>query len=214
MLSIVKTPNFVSTLLRGYIWHFSRQKKELYLTFDDGPIAIITPWVLDKLKEFNAKATFFCVGENVKTHPVIFKRIIDEGHSIGNHTFNHLNGLKTASNKYLENCEKTYNLFLKTNENAFTDNNLIFRPPYGKIRPKQTKALKEKGYKIVLWDVLSRDFDTKISKETCFNNVIQNTKNGSIVVFHDSEKSFEKLSYTLPRILTYFTEIGYTFKAI
>ncbi len=106
MLSIVKTPNFVSTLLRGYIWHFSRQKKELYLTFDDGPIAIITPWVLDKLKEFNAKATFFCVGENVKTHPVIFKRIIDEGHSIGNHTFNHLNGLKTASNKYLENCEK------------------------------------------------------------------------------------------------------------
>lgn len=164
MLHIVKTPKIISSVLRGYIWHFSRQKKELYLTFDDGPIPKITPWVLDRLKEVNAKATFFCVGENVKAHPEIFNRILKEGHSIGNHTFDHLNGLKTSTKHYIENIEKTKNCFLKNNTTFFLNKNLLFRPPYGKISPRQTKIIKTKDYKIVLWDVLSRDYDTNLSR--------------------------------------------------
>ncbi|MCF6214110.1 MAG: polysaccharide deacetylase family protein [Flavobacteriaceae bacterium] len=213
-MSFVKTPKFISALFSGYIWHFSRQKKELYLTFDDGPEPKITPWVLETLKAFDAKATFFCVGENVKKQPVLFKRIISEGHQIGNHTFNHLNGLKTTVKNYLKSSNDTHNVFLKLNKGILLENNLLFRPPYGKIRPKQAKNLRAKGYKIILWDVLSRDFDTKTSKEDCFNNVIKNTKNGSIIVFHDSLKAFERLEDTLPKILNYFTEKGYSFKVI
>lgn len=214
MCALVKTPKFVSSLLSGYIWHLSREKKELYLTFDDGPIPKITPWVLDQLNMYNAKATFFCIGENTKKNSKIFDRILKEGHTIGNHTFNHLNGIKTETKLYLENVKKTNKLFIERNSTHFSNNEALFRPPYGKILPKQAKALRSKGYKIVLWDVLSKDYDSKISGDTCFKNVIDNTQNGSIIVFHDSVKAFDRLKYTLPKVLEYYNSKGFVFKII
>jgi len=210
----VRTPEIMASLFKNYNWHFSRDTKNIYLTFDDGPITGITPWVLNQLKIFDAKATFFCIGDNAIKYPNIFNNIITEGHTIGNHTFNHIKGLKTATDLYIKNTEKAHRTFNKINPNFSKKSTLLFRPPYGKIRPKQTKILLEKGYAIILWDVLSRDFDTKIKKENCLKNVLENTKNGSIVVFHDSYKASEKLIYTLPKILEYYTEKGFKFKAI
>ncbi len=217
----VKTPEIIQSIFSNYTWKIATNKKEIYLTFDDGPIPKITPWVLKTLEKFNAKATFFCVGDNIKKHPEVFKQIINHGHSIGNHTFNHLQGWKTNTYNYLQNIEKTETVInrLKTEDrkpstiNQQPTNNL-FRPPYGKIKSKQAKALQSKGYKIIMWDVLSADFDQKISPEKCYQNVIKNAQNGSIVVFHDSEKAFKNLEYTLPKVLEYFTKEGYVFKAL
>lgn len=214
MFDIVKMPRFISATFNSYLWHFSRNEPTLYLTFDDGPTPKITPWVLSVLKEFDVKATFFCIGKNAEAHPNIFKQLSKEGHRIGNHTFNHLNGLKTNTATYLENVEKTHNIFLEQDFNHFTNNDLLFRPPYGKCLPKQLKALKEKAYKSVFWDVLSRDFDLNITKEDCLKNVLKHTENGSIIVFHDSEKAFKNLEYTLPKTLEYFKEKSYQFKTI
>ena len=214
MGSIVKTPKIVAAIFKSYKWHFSRNTKNIYLTFDDGPIPEVTPWVLDMLKKYNAKATFFCIGDNVLKHPDIFKRILSDNHHIGNHTFNHLKGFTTKTHSYIQNTEKAHTIFTNTNKSLSTHKTLLFRPPYGKIRPKQAKILKEKGYKIVLWDVLSRDFDSKLSPLKCFNNVIKYTQNGSIIVFHDSLKAFKNLQYTLPKVLAYYSEKGYSFKAI
>lgn len=211
---MVKTPRIFSLIFRNYLWHFSRKNKVLYLTFDDGPIPKITPWVLDLLKEFNAYATFFCIGKNAAKNSDIFNRIINDGHVIGNHTYNHLNGITTNTEKYLNNIEQTHKEFLKNNKFIFSNNPLLFRPPYGKLWPKQLNSLIKKNYKPVFWDVLSRDFDLNITKEKCLNNVLKFTKNGSIIVFHDSEKAFEKLQFVLPKALKYFALKGYQFKAI
>lgn len=211
---LVKTPEIIASVFKSYTWHFSRDTKNIYLTFDDGPMAEITPWVLKQLKNFNAKATFFCIGDNVQKYPTVFNDIINEGHNIGNHTLNHLNGFKTKTATYIENIEAAHNIFTSINPQFSKNKPLLFRPPYGKIKPKQAKILKERGYEIILWDVLSRDFDIKLKGEFCVENVIKNTKKGSIIVFHDSLKASDRLYFTLPKILEYYTEKGYAFKAI
>lgn len=206
-LYFIKTPRILKRLFTKYTWSFFSDRKEIFLTFDDGPIPEVTEFVLDQLQQFNAKATFFCIGNNIRKHPAIFDRIIAEGHSVGNHTFNHLNGWKNSNTTYFENINKCESLLAHQTVK-------LFRPPYGKIKRTQAKKLIAKGYKIIMWDVLSADFDKTISKEKCLQNVLKNTQNGSIVVFHDSIKASEKLYYALPKMLQEFSEKGYEFKAI
>jgi len=228
----VKTPGIIQSIFGKYRWRFQTDKKatnvqnkEIYLTFDDGPMPEITPWVLQNLSKYKAKATFFCIGENVKKHPKIFQKIISEKHSIGNHTYNHLNGWKTKKEEYLSNIEEAEislrssvgslwpSVKTRTTKNKQLTTNL-FRPPYGKIKINQSNKILKKGYDIIMWDVLSGDFDLSLSKEKCLKNVLKNTRSGSIVVFHDSEKAFKNLEYVLPKVLAYFTKKGYIFKAI
>jgi len=192
----------VQWLFPRRVWAFSRKEPNIYLTFDDGPIPEVTPWVLEQLKKYNAKATFFCIGDNVRKHPDIFNAIIAEGHSIGNHTFHHLNGWKTRTEEYLQDVEAAEVEFNKTIFNSNQPSKL-FRPPYGKMTSAQAKKITEKGYKIIMWDVLSADFDPTISEEKCLKNVVNNIKPGSIVVFHDSLKAEEKLKYVLPEFLAF-----------
>jgi peptidoglycan/xylan/chitin deacetylase (PgdA/CDA1 family) len=187
-----------------YIWRFSFDTKEIYLTFDDGPTAEITEFVLDELKKYNAKATFFCIGKNIKKHTNIFEKILTEGHTIGNHTQQHLNGWKTKTDRYLNNvleCEHTILTSLEKTREPKSKNKepKLFRPPYGKI---------------IMWDVLSADFDRSISNEKCLQNVLKNTKNGSIIVFHDSTKASKKLRFVLPKVLKEFSDKGFVFKKI
>lgn len=199
-------PRFIQRLYPERIWAFSRSSNSVFLTFDDGPIPEVTPWVLDELKKYNAKATFFCIGENVQKHPEIFIRILAEGHSVGNHTFNHLNGWQTEKTEYIENVEKAEreiinNLKIKNQKSAIKNQKSHFRPPYGKITSEQAKILQKKGFKIVMWDVLSYDYDGSISEEKCLQNVLKSTKPGSVVVFHDSLKAEKNLRYVLPKVL-------------
>lgn len=173
---------------------------KLYLTFDDGPVPEITPWVLDVLKQYRVTATFFCVGDNVGKHPQIYKRIIDEGHHVGNHTFNHLNGWNTDTAIYMANINKCAEVL----------NSSLFRPPYGKLKPSQVKRLK-KQYKIIMWDVLSGDYDKETAPEQCLENVITGMRNGSIIVFHDSKRAFRNLQHALPKAIEFAQDNGYEF---
>jgi len=191
---LVKTPKFVQRLFPKRTWVFPYNENKVYLTFDDGPIPQVTPWVLNLLKENNSKATFFCIGDNINKYPDVFKRLISEGHSIGNHTYHHLNGWKTKTETYIQNIIKS---------EIQLNSELLFRPPFGKLSSRQSKILQKKGFKIIMWDVLSADFDTKITKEKCLENVLKNIQPGSIVVFHDSLKSEEKLRYVLPKVLDF-----------
>ncbi len=211
----VKTPAILTKIYGKYCWskaNTSKNNKEIFLTFDDGPIPEITSWVLQTLEKHGAKATFFCVGHNIAKYPEVFYQILNKNHSIGNHTFYHKNGWKTATSNYLEDVEKC-TLEICAHFSQF-NKDLLFRPPYGKIKKKQANALLNKGYKIVMWDVLSGDFDQKITQETCYNNIVKNVENGSIIVLHDSQKSFENLQYTLPKILKFFSEKNYVFKSL
>jgi peptidoglycan/xylan/chitin deacetylase (PgdA/CDA1 family) len=197
----IKTNSFVKKIFSKYIWDIPNTENKIYLTFDDGPIPEITEWVLEELKKHNVKATFFCIGDNIVKHPEIFKKVVGEGHAIGNHTFNHLNGWKTTTERYLENlerCEKTIQQSASKNLNC-----KIFRPPYGKIKRSQAKAIRQVGYKIIMWDVLSADFDSTLSQEKCLENVLSNVRSGSIIVFHDSIKAFKNLEFTLPKTLEF-----------
>ena len=207
-----RTPRFMMRFFSTYTWRFLSDKKEIFLTFDDGPTPEITEFVLTELKKYNAKATFFCIGKNIQNHPEIFSKLITDGHSIGNHTQNHLKGWKSETNAYLKNaleCEQTITQF-----NTSTITQKLFRPPYGKIKKNQAKQLIEKGYKIIMWSVLSADFDTTISNEKCLENVLKNTQPGSIIVFHDSVKAAERMKYALPKVLKHFSDKGFVFKAI
>lgn len=197
-------PRIIQLLYPGRIWAFSKKEKVVYLTFDDGPIPEITPWVLETLGKRGAKATFFCIGENVKKHPSIFQEIIAKGHAVGNHTFSHLNGWQTESSKYIENT-----LFAKK-----LIPSKLFRPPYGKITSSQARILQKKGYKIVMWTLISYDYDANISAEKCLQNVLGNIRPGSIVVFHDSLKAEKNLRYVLPRVLEFIEEKGWKSKSI
>ena len=187
----------------NYTWRIPSDEKVIYLTFDDGPISDVTTWVLDTLREHSAKATFFCVGDNVKKHPSVFQSILTEGHAVGNHTFNHLSGWETENITYFHNIRHCARL-VKSN---------LFRPPYGRLTPKQTQFL-TRHYQIVMWDVLSGDFDNTISKETCLQNVLSGTRSGSIVVFHDSLKASNNMAYALPRVLEHFSARGYRFESL
>jgi len=214
-LYFVKTPSLVPVLYRNQIWSFASKEKSIYLTFDDGPTPVITDWVLDTLQQYNAQATFFCIGRNIEEHPTIFKRIINQGHAIGNHTYSHLNGWKTSDEDYLENILKAEKVMsVERREQNKTQNSKFFRPPYGKIKTSQTKSLHKSGYKIIMWSVLSADFDTTIDVNKCLDNVIKNVENGDVVVFHDSVKAFEKLKVVLPKVLKHFKNKGYAFRRI
>lgn len=202
-LYLVKTPRLVQTLLPAYLWRFPTAEKIIYLTFDDGPIPEVTPWVLEVLRQYGAKATFFCVGENVQRYPDIFHQLCAEGHSVGNHTYNHLNGCKTAPVDYFKNIRRCKQVV----------NSALFRPPYGRMQPRQRVFL-ERHFRIVMWDVLSGDFDRSISPEQCLANVLDNAGPGSIVVLHDSIKAEPRLRYALPRILEYYTRRGYRFEGV
>ena len=197
-------PRFIQRLYPERIWAFSHEKASVFLTFDDGPIPEVTPLVLDELKKHNAKATFFSIGENVKKHPEIFERILFEGHSVGNHTFNHLKGSKTETSKYIENTLLAEKLI----------HSKLFRPPYGKITSKQAKILQIKGFKIVMWDVISYDYDSTVSEEKCLENVLKNIQSGSIIVFHDSLKAEKNLRYVLPKVLEIIVKKGWLCNSI
>lgn len=204
----IKTNAFIKKIFSNHVWEISNTENKIYLTFDDGPIPEITEWVLEELKKYNAKATFFCIGNNIEKHPEIFEKVINDGHSVGNHTFNHLNGWKTSTKEYIENSIQWSVV------SGQSPNGKLFRPPYGKIKSSQSKKLRQLGYKIIMWDVLSADYDTAISPEKCLENVLQNVSSGSIIVFHDSVKAFPNLEYTLPRALKYWQEKGFVFEKL
>ena len=180
----------MSKLFPELIWNFPDHKDTLYLTFDDGPTPVVTPWVLDVLKEYNTKATFFCLGKNVEKYPDIFERVKSEEHCVGNHGYSHLNGWITRNKVYYSDVERA---------GGYIDSRL-FRPAFGKIKPSQVHFLKHR-YKIVMWNVMSYDFKERISKEKYLEKLKKNIKGGSIIVFHDTDKAFNKLSYVLPKIL-------------
>ncbi len=206
MFYLAKTPWLIKKLYPEYIWDIKVTEKILFLTFDDGPHPEATPFVLEQLKKYNAKATFFCIGKNVLEHFEIYKHLITEGHKPANHTYTHLNGWITKDDEYLNDVYKASNII---------DSNL-FRPPYGKATKFQLRALKNERFqlKTIMWDVLSGDFDEKITGENCYLNVINNTRSGSIIVFHDSLKALPRLQYALPRILEYFSERKFQFNII
>ncbi len=205
MFYAVRIPKWFIRLNSSLVWKIPTSEKILYLTFDDGPHETATPFVLDQLKQYNAKATFFCIGKNVASHPEIYKRILDEGHSTGNHTYDHLNGWKVKSEEYIENIEKA----------AGYIHSKFFRPPYGRISLPVSKKLRKKfGYKIIMWHILSGDFDENISPEKCLTNVIEYAEAGSVIVFHDSKKAWNSLSFTLPEVLRTFADKGFLFKPL
>jgi peptidoglycan-N-acetylglucosamine deacetylase len=204
----IKTPWLAKKMFSSYIWSLPSNDNAVYLTFDDGPHPTITPWVLDQLRLYNVKATFFCIGRNVEKYPDIFQQVLKEGHSIGNHTYHHLNGWKTNDQKYLDDVSKASQI-IRSN---------LFRPPYGRIKNSQARkiqdAMQTNDAKIIMWDVLSADFDSLFSPENCLNNVIENVSPGSIIVFHDSEKAFINLEYVLPKTLQSFKQAGIRLKSI
>lgn len=188
------------------IWHIKDNANSVYITFDDGPHPVATPYILEMLNKYNAKATFFCIGKNVSEYPHIYEQIIRQGHAVGNHTQNHVNGWKTDNFPYFKNV----------GEAAKNIQSNLFRPPYGRITHAQTIGIKKlfPKMKIIMWDVLSGDFDTKITPEKCLQNVIQTTQPGSIIVFHDSDKAWDRLQYALPRFLEYCKEKKWKMKKI
>ncbi|WP_257667791.1 polysaccharide deacetylase family protein [Parapedobacter tibetensis] len=197
----VNTPLILQWLYPTLTWHRNRAEKRIFLTFDDGPIPDVTPGIINTLKIYGVKASFFCVGENIKKHPDLFDSLIENGHRIGNHTYNHLNGWKTVDETYLENIARCQQL---------TQTNL-FRPPYGRGTRSQYARLQQEKYNIVMWDVLSGDFDSRLTPEKCLRNVIKHTRNGSIVVFHDSIRAIPRVTYALPRAIEHWLKAGYTF---
>jgi peptidoglycan/xylan/chitin deacetylase (PgdA/CDA1 family) len=203
---LVKTPWLLKKLYPQLTWDADSNSRCIYLTFDDGPIPIVTPFVLNILKQYNAKATFFCIGDNIRKHPDVFDQVKADGHAIGNHTYNHLKGWETDDKTYVEN-------FLQADELIGSN---LFRPPYGRMKRSQAKQIKSlrPDMQFTMWNVLSGDFDINLKPEKCLQNVIKNTVSGDIVLFHDSLKAFERLEYALPKAMAYWAEQGYSFKAL
>ncbi len=200
----VRTNSLIKRLFSSYVWDVPGPGNQVYLTFDDGPTPEVTAFVLDQLARFEAKATFFCIGKNVSDHPQLFARILEQGHKVGNHTQEHPNGWTTPLKQYIQgvlDCEA-----------ALGENNSskLFRPPYGKLTRAQLREVKKLGYKVIMWDVLSADFDTSVSPQKCLENVLRNIRPGSIVIFHDSEKAAPNLVYALPATLEFMKKNGLT----
>lgn len=198
---IEQPPWFYRVLFPGAIWRKPGKEKCVYLTFDDGPIPGITPWVLDVLDKYNIKATFFCVGDNARRYPEVYKMILERGHRVGNHTFNHIQGIKYWSKNYVANVEKAAS-FIQSD---------LFRPPHGHMRRPQIYLLR-KRYKIIMWDVVTRDYSPHMSPNGVFNVVKNYTRNGSIIVFHDSVKAEKNICGALPKAIEWLLAEGYTFK--
>ena len=199
---IEQPPQLIRCLYPSAIWRMDKDKKAVYLTFDDGPIPRVTPWVLDVLDRYGIKATFFMVGDNIRKHPDEFRMVVERGHRIGNHTFNHIRGLSYDINSYLENTDKACRMMMNTN---------LFRPPHGYMSPKQYAELK-KRYKIIMWDLVTRDYNRKFTGEQILQTVKKYARNGSIITFHDSLKSEENIRYALPKAIEWLMEQGYEFK--
>lgn len=199
---IEQPPQLIRCLYPSAIWRMDKDKKAVYLTFDDGPIPRVTPWVLDVLDRYGIKATFFMVGDNIRKHPDEFRMVVERGHRIGNHTFNHIRGLSYDINSYLENTDKACRMMMNTN---------LFRPPHGYMSPKQYAELK-KRYKIIMWDLVTRDYNRKFTGEEILQKVKKYARNGSIITFHDSLKSEENIRYALPKAIEWLMEQGYEFK--
>lgn len=210
MVHFYRTPRALSLLFNDLMWKISTKDKEVFLTFDDGPIPGLTEYVIDQLNDYNAKATFFCVGDNIRKYPQIFKMLIENGHGIGNHTYNHLKAWKVNSNTYIENVFKCQDIIKDT---IGKDEVTLFRPPYGQITMKLINTLKN-DFEIVMWDVLAYDFSKKHTSEKSLHRTISSTGPGSIIVFHDNYKAEDKLKYMLPRFLSHFTDSGYKFKKL
>lgn len=204
----LKIPWWIRTFFSAYVWKMPVRDKSIYLTFDDGPHPEITPWVLAVLKKYKAAATFFCIGKNVVQYPLVYAQIVQQGHSVGNHTYSHLNGWKTPVDMYLADAKKAATLI----------DSSLFRPPYGRIRKKQADRLgqmiEKNNVKIIMWHVLSADFDPAVSPEDCAAIVLKRVEPGSVVVFHDSEKAFRNLKYALPVVLERLKAEGYNFKKL
>lgn len=196
-------PRFFQRFFKNIIWNFPLETEGIFLTFDDGPTPGVTSWVLEQLRLYNAKATFFCLAKNIEMHPDIFKTIVADGHSVGNHSYSHIRGWGTDTTQYIQDVIYA---------NSFVNSNL-YRPPYGRITPRQFKLLRHQ-YKIILWDVLSMDYSRRVSPRKVYRFVTDNARPGSIVVFHDSLKAERNLRYALPRVLEKLTEKGYVFKPI
>lgn len=198
------SPFWLKSYFSDYVWHIPTSEKVIYLTFDDGPIPNVTEFVLETLEKYCAKATFFCIGNNIIKNPNIFEKLVSMGHSVGNHTFNHLNGWENTNEYYIGNiaqCDESLNIETQ-----------LFRPPYGRIKGSQARELKHKN--IIMWDVLSGDFSPKVSPERCLKKTIRYSKPGSIVLFHDSIKASKNMQFTLPRYLEHFQNLGYRFESI
>jgi peptidoglycan-N-acetylglucosamine deacetylase len=206
MYYLVRTPWWLKRFYSTLVWHIPVREKVLYLSFDDGPHPVATPFVLDELQKYGAKATFFCIGKNVQEYPQLYKRILSEGHRVGNHTQNHLNGWKAADKDYLDNIRQAA---------RYIDSDL-FRPPYGRISKFQASLLQRapNNFKVIMWDVLSGDFDRSLTAEKCTRYVKRYSRPGSIIVFHDSEKAFERVQGALPEVLKHFSALGYRFDTI
>jgi len=198
-----KSPKIIKALYSQLTWEIPNTENKIYLTFDDGPTPEVTDWTLDVLKQFNIKATFFCLGQNVEKHPKLYQRILDEGHAVGNHSYSHLSGWKTSNTDYFTDIEESQKL----------TNSKLFRPPYGRITKSQAKHLKEQ-YNIIMWTVLSGDFDLKTAPKKCLDNVLKNTESGAIIVFHDSKKAEPKLKYALPKAIENLLEKGFVFEVL
>jgi len=188
---LFRPPGWLTIFFRDCIWKMPPEGNRVYLTFDDGPHPEITVRVLDLLAQYGAKASFFCIGDNVARYPGVYRRILEEGHTVGNHTYHHLNAWKVSNEEWMADIRKA----------AQRIDSPWFRPPYGRIRNRQARALREMGLKTVMWSLLSGDFDTRLSKEDCARNTLSMVTPGSILVFHDSEKARERMEYTLPRVL-------------
>ncbi|MVX34456.1 polysaccharide deacetylase family protein [Myroides sp. LoEW2-1] len=200
----------LTNIFPKYTWIRKTSELKVYLTFDDGPIPQVTEWVLDLLQHYNIKATFFCIGDNIRKHPSVFKRIINEGHQVGNHTFNHLNGWKTSEEDYIANallCEKEIKKYC-------SNDSKLFRPPYGKIKTAQAKRLSDKGYEIIMWHNLTKDYDRNLTPKQCLRRSLKHLKKGSIIVFHDSLKAQENMKYALPILIESLLDKGYTFDTL
>lgn len=203
-----RSPAFYRWLFPNLLWRLPGQGRTLYLTFDDGPIPGPTEFVLDTLRQWQIKATFFLIGDNIRKHPGVFQRIIREGHAVGNHTFNHLDGWKTGAQKYAENVEACR----RQMDVSGKEKTLYFRPPYGKITPGQVKLLQQ--YRIVMWDLLTNDFRKELKPEICLANTLRRLRPGAIIVMHDSLKAETNLSYVLPRLLEEAKKQNYVFKRL
>ena len=205
-LYFVSTRWWLRKFFPGCIWDIKTKEKIIYLSFDDGPHPTITPFVLNELKKYNAKATFFCIGDNVRKFPDIYQQVINEGHAIGNHTMHHINGWKNTDEDYLKDISEA---------KKYIDSSL-FRPPYGRVKRSQLRQLPTANYKLstVMWSVLAGDWVATLTPQKCFEQVKNNVYPGCIIVFHDSEKANERMSYALPKLLDHFSKLGYRFKKI
>ncbi len=205
-LYFISTPWWLRRLFPACIWDIKTTEKIIYLSFDDGPHPAITPFVLNELRKYNAKATFFCIGDNVRKFPEMYKQVIDEGHAIGNHTMHHINGWKNTDEDYLNDISEAKKFI----------NSSLFRPPYGRVKRSQLRQLPTANYQLstVMWSVLAGDWVATLTPQKCFEQIKNKIYPGCIVVFHDSEKANERMNYALPKLLEHFTKLGYNFKKI